>query len=78
MSLKYFYELCTSKVIITNYRTTDLFKKRKGQYYIQTWHSSLRLKQIEQDTENSLQPHYIEMAKKDSEKMRPLTIRMRL
>ena len=45
-----------------------MFKKRKDQYYIQTWHSSLRLKQIEKDAESSLQEHYIKMAKKDSEK----------
>ena len=69
MSLWYFYELCTSKVIITNFRTTELFKKRKNQYYIQTWHSSLRLKQIEKDAENTLPLHYIEMAKRDSEKL---------
>lgn len=69
MSLRYFYELCTSKVIITNFRTTELFKKRKNQYYIQTWHSSLRLKQIEKDAENTLPPHYVEMAKRDSEKL---------
>lgn len=68
MTLKYFYELCTSKVIITNFRTTDIFKKRKNQYYIQTWHSSLRLKQIEKDTENSLPQNYIKMAKEDSKK----------
>lgn len=68
MSLKYFYELCTSKVIITNFRTTDIFKKRKNQYYIQTWHSSLRLKQIEKDAEKSLPENYVEMAKKDSPK----------
>ena len=68
MSLKYFYELCTSKVIITNFRTTDLFIKRKNQYYIQTWHSSLRLKQIEKDVESTLEPHYIDMAKEDSKK----------
>ena len=68
MSLKYFYELCTSKVVITNFRTTDLFIKRKNQYYIQTWHSSLRLKQIEKDVESTLEPHYIEMAKSDSKK----------
>lgn len=68
MSLRYFYDLCTSKVIITNFRTTDLFKKRKDQYYIQTWHSSLRLKQIEKDAENSLPKGYLEMAKKDSKK----------
>ncbi|HHW37921.1 MAG TPA: glycerophosphotransferase [Bacillales bacterium] len=66
MSLKYFYELCTSKVIITNFRTTDLFIKRKDQYYIQTWHSSLRLKQIEEDAMDALPYHYVEMAKKDS------------
>jgi len=68
MTLKYFYELCTSKIIITNYRTTDLFIKRNNQYYIQTWHSSLRLKQIEKDVEATLEPDYIEMAKKDSKK----------
>ncbi|MBW8348408.1 CDP-glycerol glycerophosphotransferase family protein [Bacillus sp. IITD106] len=68
MSLKYFYELCTSKVVITNFRTTDLFVKRKDQYYIQTWHSSLRLKQIEKDAEEKLPQKYIEMAKSDSEK----------
>lgn len=66
MSLRYFYELSTSKVIITNFRTTDLFLKRKNQYYIQTWHSSLRLKQIEKDAEESLPKQYIQMAKKDS------------
>ena len=42
------------------------YKKRKNQYYIQTWHSSLRLKQIEKDAENALPAHYIRMAKKDS------------
>lgn len=68
MSLKYFYELCTSKVIITNFRTTDLYVKRKNQYYIQTWHSSLRLKQIEKDAESVLPEYYIKMAKKDSKK----------
>lgn len=68
MSLKYFYEMCTSKVIITNFRTTDIFKKRKNQYYIQTWHSSLRLKQIEKDAESSLPKNYIKMAKEDSKK----------
>ncbi|MEH7440663.1 CDP-glycerol glycerophosphotransferase family protein [Neobacillus drentensis] len=66
MTLKYFYEICTSKVVITNFRTTDLYVKRKRQYYIQTWHSSLRLKQIEKDAVDTLEQQYIEMAKKDS------------
>lgn len=68
MSLKYFYEMCTSRVIITNFRTTDLFVKRKGQYYIQTWHSSLRLKQIEKDAKENLPEEYVRMAKNDSKK----------
>ncbi|RKQ33492.1 CDP-glycerol glycerophosphotransferase family protein [Oceanobacillus halophilus] len=68
MSIRYFYELCTSKIIITNFRTTDLFVKRNNQYYIQTWHSSLRLKQIEKDAEASLPLDYVKMAKKDSSK----------
>ncbi|MEW9501070.1 CDP-glycerol glycerophosphotransferase family protein [Jeotgalibacillus marinus] len=68
MSLRYFYELCTSKIVITNFRTTSHYVKRKNQYYIQTWHSSLRLKQIEKDAENSLSKQYIKMAKKDSQK----------
>ena len=66
MSLRYFYELCTAKVIITNYRTTEWFMKRKEQYYIQTWHSSLRLKHIEKDAEAHLPEHYVQMAKRDS------------
>lgn len=66
MSLKYFYELCTSKIVITNFRTTDLFVKRKNQYYIQTWHSSLRIKQIEKDIADALPADYVKMAKKDS------------
>src|SRR5690625_2963044 len=68
MSLRYFYELCTAKVVITNARTTNLYIKRKGQYYIQTWHSSLRLKQIEKDAADVLPDSYIQMAKKDSMK----------
>ncbi|WP_114744822.1 CDP-glycerol glycerophosphotransferase family protein [Falsibacillus pallidus] len=67
-SIKYFYEICTSKIVITNFRTTDFFVKRKHQYYIQTWHSSLRLKHIEGDAEKELPREYIDMAKRDSRK----------
>ena len=66
LSLRYFYELCTSKAFVTNYRMTELYKKRKKQLYIQTWHSSLRLKMIEGDAEQTLPPHYVKMAKRDS------------
>lgn len=65
-SLWYYYYLSTSGVIITNYRMTQEFKKRKTQKYIQTWHSSLRLKMIEKDAEDTLPQNYVAMAKKDS------------
>lgn len=67
--IKYYYMLATAKVIITNYRMTDEFKKRNGQIYIQTWHSSLRLKMIEKDAEESLPEHYVKMAKNDSKQI---------
>lgn len=65
-SLQYLMMLATSRVICTNYRMTADFEKRQGQVYIQSWHSSLRLKKIERDTEASLPPHYVTMAKHDS------------
>ena len=72
MSMRFFYELCTSKALVTNYRMIKLYKKRKEQIYIQTWHSSLRLKMIESDAEQSLPPHYVDMAKRDSKQISAL------
>ncbi len=66
LSYSYFYHLLTSKVFVTNYRMTELYKKRDGQFYVQTWHSSLRLKKIEADAVDSLTENYIKMAKADS------------
>lgn len=65
----YYYCLATAGTIITNYRMTADFAKRPGQKYIQTWHSSLRLKMIEKDAEETLPAHYVEMAKKDSSQL---------
>ena len=67
--LKYYFYLATAGTIITNYRMTEEFKKRKGQKYIQTWHSSLRLKMIENDAVDTLPLHYVEMAKNDSKQI---------
>ena len=66
LSYSYFYHLLTSKVFVTNYRMTELYKKRDGQFYVQTWHSSLRLKKIEADAVDGLTDNYIKMAKADS------------
>ena len=67
--ISYYLTLATAGTIITNYRMTEEFQKRPGQRYIQTWHSSLRLKQIEKDAEKTLPESYIKMAKKDSQQI---------
>ena len=40
------YHLSTSKVWIDNYRKSYGTKKRKGQYYLQTWHGALAFKTL--------------------------------
>ena len=69
-SMDYLREISTSKFIICNARTGPYhyFNKRPEQVYIQTWHSSLRLKMIEGDA-HSLPASYIEAAKVDSKKI---------
>ena len=67
-SYEYLKELHTAKYVICNMRTGPayLWKKRKGQIYIQTWHSSLRLKKIEGDAADHLPDEYIQHSKEDS------------
>lgn len=69
-SMEYLKEIATAKVVVCNHRTSDyhFFRKRKGQFYIQTWHSSLRLKKIEGDVPQ-LPESYVEAAKRDSKKI---------
>ncbi|GEN57843.1 hypothetical protein GCM10012290_23870 [Halolactibacillus alkaliphilus] len=65
-SVKALYEMATAKIWIDNSRKEFYPIKRKGQYYIQTWHSPLRLKKIEKDAELDLSPEYVKSAIKDS------------
>lgn len=65
-TLKCLYYLMTSKIIISNHRFGYNIHKRKKQYYIQTWHSSLGLKKIEKDIAESLGEIYCKQAIKDS------------
>lgn len=69
-SKEYLYELLTARIIITNHRMAKhyYFKKRKKQIYIQTWHSSTRLKKIEKDAISNLSNYYINSAISDSKK----------
>lgn len=70
-SKEYLYELHTAKFVICNARTSKYYfwHKRKNQVYIQTWHSSLRLKTIEKDAEKTLPESYINAAKGDSSRI---------
>lgn len=65
-TILYFYKLATSKVWIFNSRKKFFFKKRKEQYYVQTWHGCIALKKIEKDAIENLNPIYLMHAKSDS------------
>lgn len=65
-SFKALFELATAKIWIDNCRKSFYPPKRKSQYYIQTWHGGIALKQVEKDVEKNLSKLYVEMAKKDS------------
>lgn len=68
-SLRYFYIVNTSAFIFSNFRLGKFgsyLKKRQGQRYIMTWHSSMGIKKIEKDVENTLSIEYIEAAQYDS------------
>lgn len=65
-TLSELYYLSTARVWVDNSRKPYGLIKRKHQFYIQTWHSSLRLKKIEKDAEKYLDSNYIRAAKNDS------------
>jgi CDP-glycerol glycerophosphotransferase len=69
MSVRFFYELCTSRVFVTNFRMPEFYRKRRRQLYIQTWHSSMRLKAIEADAGDSVPNIYRRMARHDSKQI---------
>lgn len=73
-SFSSFYEMFTAKIWIDNCRKPYYVKKKKGQFYIQTWHSSLRLKKIEKDVINELPCDYVKNAIADSKKIDLLTV----
>ncbi|MBR6811350.1 CDP-glycerol glycerophosphotransferase family protein [Candidatus Saccharibacteria bacterium] len=65
-SFRMLYEMATAKIWVDNSRKFLGMKKRKGQYYLQMWHSNLRMKVIEKDAREHLPAEYIECAKHDS------------
>ena len=68
-SLRYLYELETAKVWVNNSRFDQFVIKRKGQYYIQTWHGGLALKKIEYDASDKMSEYYHKVMKNDNNLM---------
>jgi CDP-glycerol glycerophosphotransferase len=65
-SIQAIFEECTAQIWIDNCRKQPYVRKRKGQFYIQTWHGGLGLKKCERDVEDRLSRYYIKQAKNDS------------
>ena len=65
-SIKYLYHLATSKIWINNSRFWCGVRKRKKQFYIQTWHGCFALKKVESAIEEKLPRYYVLGAKNDS------------
>lgn len=63
-SFRCLYELATAGIWIDNCRKKLWIRKRKGQFYIQTWHGNITMKKVEGDA--VLSPSYVKMAKHDS------------
>lgn len=64
-SLRHIYCLATCRVFIANVRMAS-FCKRKGQYYVQTWHGT-GPKKSEKDSIGTLSKSYVETAIRDCE-----------
>lgn len=65
-TIRFIFEMATAKFWISNSRLPIYIRKRKKQYYIQTWHSPLRIKKIELDAKENLDENYINIIKNDS------------
>lgn len=65
-SIAELYHLATAILWIDNKRKGLWCSKRKGQFYLQTWHGGISGKKVEADARGSLSGYYLLSAKKDS------------
>lgn len=65
-SPKAIWERATSKIWVQNTRCTLTTAKRKGQFYIQTWHGAIGVKRCEGDAGTKIHPKFLKIAKHDS------------
>lgn len=65
-TIRSIYELATAKIWIDNCRKESNVRKRKKQFYLETWHNGISLKKVEKSVEMKLSKEYVENAKNDS------------
>ena len=65
-SIWYLFHLATAKIWINNSRFPYGIRKRKKQFYIQTWHGPIGFKKVESAVEDKLSKYYVLSAKNDS------------
>lgn len=76
-SFRALWELATAKIWVCNNRLPYYVDKKKGQYYVHTWHGCLGFKRIEKDIKG--QPlYYILRSKHDSKMIDLLTMNSRM
>lgn len=68
-TIAFAFHMATAGTWVDDTRKLYYFKKRPGQFYIQTWHGGLGLKKVEKDCEDALTPEYVAYAKTDSKNM---------
>lgn len=66
-TFKSVYHLCTAHIWIDNCRKDYWVRKRKKQFYIQTWHGGIGPKRVEKDAIGKVSEEYIKGAINDSE-----------
>lgn len=60
------WELATARIIVSNVKSGLPFQKKKGQFYLQTWHGDFPLKYIEKEAVSSLPATYVRDSQIDS------------
>lgn len=62
-SLEMFFQLATAKIWVDSHSKPLYVCKRKGQFFVETWHGGLGMKKIEGDAIERLSQSYIETSK---------------
>lgn len=68
-SIRAIYELSTAHIWIDNIKNNYKGRKRRGQFYLQTWHGGIGFKKVEKAAEDTLSKNYIRDSKYDSKQI---------